>query len=101
MTIDFTIIPLFYSKNKVDSPTFEGLIIKTEIPGANLEKMEDVLWYVLDLLVHQLIHGLHLPVTISVLLHETFLFKNFKIEKLVFGSIFFERFGDPLVAITY
>ena len=101
VTINFTIIPLFDSKNKVDSPTFEGFIIETEVPGANLEKMEDVLWYVLDLLVHQLIHGLHLPFSFSVLLHETLLFKNLNIEKLVFGSVFFESFGDPLVAVTY
>jgi hypothetical protein len=101
VTINFTIIPLLDGKNKVDSPTFEGLIIKTEIPGANLEKMKDVLWHVLDLFVHQLIHGLHLPVSISILLHETFLFENVNVEKLVFSGVFFERFGDPFVAVTY
>jgi len=100
VTINFTIIPLLDGKNKVDSPTFEGLIIKTEIPGANLEEMEDVLWHVLDLLVHQSIHGLHCPVSVSVLLHESLLFENFNIEKLILGCIFFESFRDPLVTVT-
>ena len=100
MTFNFTIIPLLEGRNEVDSPTFEGLIIKTEIPGANLEEMEDVLWHVLDLLVHQSIHGLHCPVSVSVLLHESLLFENFNIEKLILCCIFFESFGDPLVTVT-
>jgi hypothetical protein len=35
------------------------------------------------------------------LLHETFLFENVNVEKLVFSGVFFERFGDPFVAVTY
>ena len=100
MTIDFTVISLFNSENEINSSTFEGLIIESEIPGANLEKMQDVLGYIFDFLVHQLIHSLHLPLSISVLLHETLLFENFDIKELIFRCIFLERFWNPFISIT-
>ena len=71
MTVDLTVIPLLEGKNEINSSATELIFRQAEVPGANLEKMETILWNSVrrHRFVHEFIHGLHLPNTISVFLH--------------------------------
>ena len=68
VTVDFTIISLFKAKHEVDSSSFKPILLETEVPGANLEQMEAVLWERIPrkVIVHQLIHGFHFPLAVDL-----------------------------------
>ena len=100
MTIDFTVICLFHGKDEVDSSALEGLIINAEVPSANLEHVQNVFGDILDILVHEVRHRLHLPITISVLLHKSLFNQNIDVEKLVLCCILFERIWYLFEPIT-
>ena len=52
VTVDLSIVSLLQGKNEIDSTAFESLVIKTKVPCANLEQMQNVLWDLLDPFVH-------------------------------------------------
>ena len=92
MTVNLTVISLLKSKNEIDSSAAELILGQAKVPGANLEEMETVLWDCVGghRIVHKLIHGLHLPLAISILLHIPVVLKVFQVEELVLGSIIFK-----------
>ena len=102
MTINLTVIPLLEGKNEINSPTTELILGQAEVPGASLEKMETVLWNCVrsHRLVHEFIHGLHLPNAISVFLHIAVVLKVVHVQELVLGGIIFERLWNLVKSIA-
>jgi hypothetical protein len=39
MTVNFTVISLFDSEDKIDSSTFQAVFLESKVPTANLEQM--------------------------------------------------------------
>ena len=102
MTIDLTIISLLESKDEIDSSAAQLILGKTEVPGAYLEEMEAVLGNLLRWhgFVHELVHGLHLPDTISVFLHVAIVLEVIHVQEFVLGCIIFEGLRDFVITIA-
>ena len=86
MTINLTIISLFHSKYEVNPSSLKFFILNTEVPSTNLEQMKYILWYILNIFIHDVLHGLHLPIIVSILFHESFFLQNIDIKELVLGG---------------
>jgi len=102
VTINLTIIPLLEGENEIDSSAAELILGEAEVPGASLEQMETVLWNCVRRYrrVHELVHGLHLPNTISIFLHIAVVLKVVHVQELVLGGIIFERLWNLVKAIA-
>lgn len=48
MRINLSIISLFYSKNEIDSSTFEDVISQAKVPGADHEHVDYIGWDLSD-----------------------------------------------------
>jgi hypothetical protein len=74
VTINLTVISVLNGEHEVDPSCLKVVLLQTEVPSTNLKHMDNVARY-LSTLVHQVSHIHELIFTISVLGHETFLFK--------------------------
>jgi len=45
--------------------------------------MKDILRQILNGLIHELWHGLHLPFSVSIFLHEAFVFEHVDVKHLL------------------
>ena len=102
MTVNFTIIPLFQAKYKVNSSAAQVVMLQIEVPSTNLKEMQGILWhlFIWDVGVHKLSHCLHLPVTLSILLHIALFLKNSFVKQLMLLCEVLKRLRDTIETIA-
>ncbi len=97
--INFAIISLFNSKDKVDSSRLQNIVCQSKIPSLDLEHVNNIhKWF--NTRVHNISHIFHLKFPISIFCHKSFLLKYFQVKKILICCIFFKRLRDIIKAIT-
>lgn len=100
MGINFSIVSLLNSKDKINATSLEYVISESEVPTLHLKHVN----YVGGGLysgVHQIPHLLHLKLPIPILLHKPLLRHHIQIKELLLCCIFLETLRNPLVPITH
>jgi len=102
MCVDFTLVTLLNAKEEVNPVLLQVDIFQTEVPGRDLEHVEQVLRQVLrwDVVVHNVVHVLHLVFAISIFFHEASPHKNLLVKEILFSRKLLKTFGDVIVAIA-
>ena len=103
MRVNLTIVTLLQSKNEIDSSTVKLVsVFEAKVPSAYLEQMEHVCRDVfsLDIVLHQLLHSLHSPFSLSFLNHVSFSFQEIFIKEFVFSGKLFKGIRNPIETIT-
>ena len=78
------------------------MVFKTEVPGAYLKKMDDVLRdvFLLDFLIHKLLHGFHGPHSFTLFLHKPLLFKYVYVKEICVCCILYKGLWDFVKAVA-
>ena len=102
MRVDLSLVTLFNRKEKVHPPLVQILLLQPEVPRRHLENVQQVLGQVFrwNAVVHNVVHGLHLVVAISILFHEASAHELLLIKEALVSRELLEALRDVVVAIA-
>lgn len=100
--INFAIVPLLDAEHEINTSSFKDFRVNSKIPSCALKAMENISgdFIIFDVIVHNISHGLHLEIVVTIRVHEALLEQNFFVKETFLTCHEFETRRNTIVTIN-